>query len=88
MNYFQEAGGGSIGRTEVVHLRIDSVYSGETTETFDPDDCLPQEEAVGYRMPTLPDRETPQQRYAPGCVRAPVPVAGLAEVKVYAPDPS
>lgn len=96
MSQFQEAGGASIGETRQVHLRIDSVYSGETVESFDPDDCLPERSedqpvtdedfglfADDYRMDTLGDEETPQRRFEAGCLRAPVPVAGLAEVTIY-----
>lgn len=86
MSYFQEAGGESIGFTDEVHLRVDSVFSGQTVETFDPDDCLVAETAAEHRMASLADEETPQRRFAPGCIRAPVPAAGLAEVMIYARD--
>lgn len=83
MSYYQDAGGESIGSTVEVHLRVDSVFSGQTVETFDPDDCLPPRPAAEYRMEVLADEETPQRRFAPGCIRAPVPAAGLAEVMIY-----
>lgn len=83
MNYFQDAGGEAIGSTSTVQIRVDSVFSGETVEAFDPDDCLLGEGAAEYRMETLADLETPQQRYGPGCIRAPVPAAGLAEIMIY-----
>lgn len=82
MRLEQEAGS-SLGRTKHVHIRIDNVYSGQSVETFEADDCRRGPKAYEERLPTLEDAETPQRRYLPGCIRAPVPVAGIAEVAIY-----
>ncbi len=80
MQTFQDAAG-DVGSTTSVHIRVDAVASGETVLSNDPDDCLA--DASGTQMNPLKDGETPQQVYADGCLRAPAPYAGLAEVVVY-----
>jgi hypothetical protein len=80
MQTFQDAGR-DIGRTRSLHIRVDAVASGETVLSNDPNDCFPV--ARGFAMGQLEDGETPQRVYAEGCIRAPAPYAGLAEVVVY-----
>jgi hypothetical protein len=79
MQVFQEAGD-DLGKTSSVHIRIDDVFAGHTVESFDPDDC---HSYARNRRESLPDGETAQERDAVGCIRAPVPIAGIAEVLLY-----
>lgn len=80
MQEYQEAAR-DLGMTTRVSLRVDAVGSGETVLSYDPDDCFP--EALGTQMDRLSDGETPQRPDDLGCLRAPVPSAGLSEVVVY-----
>jgi hypothetical protein len=80
MQTLQDAGT-AIGKTSTIHLEVDAVASGETVLSNDPDDCYTA--ALGTQMNPLSDGETPQRVDQDGCIRAPVPQAGLAEVVVY-----
>lgn len=72
--------GSDVGHTASIHIRIDAVASGETVLSNDPNDC--SRDASGQMEP-LEDGETPQQVDGEGCLRAPAPYAGLAEVVIY-----
>lgn len=80
MQSWQDAGG-DLGNTTTVNLRIDAVVAGETVLSPDPDDCYLV--ASGFQMEPLADGERPQRPDPEGCLRAPAPYAGIAEVLIF-----
>lgn len=78
MQRMQEAAR-DLGPIDNITIRAESAYGGMTIETFDPDHCGQDSDRL-----RLEDGETAQSRFVTGCIRAPVPRAGLSEVVLYA----
>lgn len=68
-----------IGTTDTLNLQLVDSYTGLQVQTFDASSCnVPAEYA-----PAREDGEVPKLRYERGCLRAPIPRAGLSEVVVF-----
>lgn len=72
-----------LGVSSELHIRLVDAYAGLTQEFYDPDVCFEGAAKGVLASMHVPPNLVGQPRYADGCIRAPAPYAGIADVYLY-----
>jgi hypothetical protein len=72
-----------LGTTTELHLRVEDAYAGLTQESYDPDVCFGKKAPAIIAKMSIPDGFIGEPRYSEGCIEAPSPNAGVADIYLY-----